>query len=92
MWTSASTRRLVEVFAADNEPQRVVSYSVNFLGMVLPGDKLETKLTHVGMADGKMIVNVDTINQEGSKVLHGVAQIKQPTTAYVFTGQGSQGK
>lgn len=60
--------------------------------MVLPGDKLESKLTHVGMADGKMIVNVDTFNQEGVKVLHGVAHVKQPSSAYVFTGQGSQEK
>lgn len=36
--------------------------------MVLPGDRLQSKLTHVGMADGKMIVNVDTFNQEGVKV------------------------
>eukprot|EP00121_Abeoforma_whisleri_P014187 Awhi_evm1s13082 len=90
MFTSAASRRLVEVFAADNEPKRVVSYKAQFLGMVLPGDKLETKLTHVGMTDGKMIINVDLINQEGRKVLHGIAHILQPTTAYVFTGQGSQ--
>ena len=58
--------------------------------MVLPGDKLNSKLTHVGMAEGRMIVNVQTFNQDGTKVLNGVAYVKQPSTAYVFTGQGSQ--
>lgn len=36
--------------------------------MVLPGDKLESKLTHTGMAGGKMVVTVDTFNQNGVKV------------------------
>jgi fatty acid synthase subunit beta len=46
----------------------VQAFAAEFLGMVLPGDRLQSKLTHVGMADGKMIVNVDTFNQEGVKV------------------------
>mgnify|MGYP002385319490 CR=1 FL=1 len=44
MWTSASTRRFVEIFAADNRPERVSSYKANFIDMVLPGDTLETKV------------------------------------------------
>eukprot|EP01134_Creolimax_fragrantissima_P001062 CFRG1062T1 len=92
MWTAASIRRLVEIFASDDQPRRVCSYMSEFLGMVLPGDQLETKLTHVGMAKGKMIVNVDTYNQDNVRVLHGVAHVQQPSTAYVFTGQGSQEK
>ncbi|KAG0084606.1 3-oxoacyl-[acyl-carrier-protein] synthase [Podila epicladia] len=90
MWTSASTRKFVEIFAADNHPQRVTSYEVSFLSMVLPQDRLSTKLSHIGMINGKKIIKVETVNQNGTKVVEGTAEIDQPTIAYVFTGQGSQ--
>ncbi|KAJ3106179.1 3-oxoacyl-[acyl-carrier-protein] synthase [Phlyctochytrium bullatum] len=90
MWTSASTRKFVEIFAANNDPKRVKEYAVNFMGMVLPGDKLETKLHHVGMSNGKKLIKITTVNQRGEKVLEGSAKVEQPSTCYVFTGQGSQ--
>jgi len=92
MWTSAATRRLVEVFAADNQPQRVVAYNATFLSMVRPGDLLQTKLYHIGMRHGKKIFRVETLNENDEKVLEGTAEVEQPVTAYVFTGQGSQEK
>ncbi|OLL25295.1 Fatty acid synthase subunit beta [Neolecta irregularis DAH-3] len=91
MWTSAATRKFVEVFAAENRPERVTTFDVKFLNMVLPNTKLETKLSHLGMVNGKKIVKVETFDQEtSSKVLEGTAEIDQPLSAYVFTGQGSQ--
>ncbi|KAJ1962768.1 fatty acid synthase alpha subunit Lsd1 [Dipsacomyces acuminosporus] len=90
MWTSASTRALIEQHAADGYPERVRSYSVSFLGMVLPGDRLTTKLLHVGMKDGRMLVKGQTFRDTGELVLECMAEVDQPTTAYVFTGQGSQ--
>ncbi|KAI9292989.1 fatty acid synthase [Neoconidiobolus thromboides FSU 785] len=90
MWSSASTRKFVETFAADNHPLRVTAYDVSFQGMVLPGDQLTTNLFHIGMQEGKKIIKVETINQHGDKVLAGTAEVEQPSTAYVFTGQGSQ--
>ncbi|OMJ21424.1 Fatty acid synthase subunit alpha [Smittium culicis] len=90
MWTSASTRKFVEIFAADNCPERVTAYEVTFLGMVLPNDALETKLRHVGMINGRKLIKVETFNQNGVKVLEGTAEVDQPITAYAFTGQGSQ--
>ncbi|KAJ1940189.1 fatty acid synthase alpha subunit Lsd1, partial [Linderina macrospora] len=90
MWTSASTRKFVETFAADNHPERVKAYEVDFVGMVLPNDQLETKLSHVGMKDGRKLIKVETFNQHGSKVLEGIAEVEQPITGYTFTGQGSQ--
>lgn len=91
MFTSASTRKFVETFAAENVPSRVVSYDVAFLDMVLPNTNLQTKLSHVGMVNGKKIIKVETFNQEtGNKVLEGTAEVEQPLSAYVFTGQGSQ--
>ncbi|PIA16745.1 fatty acid synthase [Coemansia reversa NRRL 1564] len=90
MWTSASTRKFVETFAADNHPERVRAYEVEFVGMVLPNDQLETKLSHVGMKDGRKLIKVQTFNQHGDKVLEGMAEVEQPITGYTFTGQGSQ--
>lgn len=90
MWTSAATRKFVEIFAADNQPSRVISYHADFRDMVLPGDLLETKLYHIGMQNGRKLVRIETINQNGVKVLEGKAEVEQPRTAYIFTGQGSQ--
>ncbi|KAH9856627.1 fatty acid synthase [Lenzites betulinus] len=90
MWSSAATRRFVETVVAEGKPERVVAYDVTFLGMVLPGDELEVKIKHVGMRDGNFVINVETTNNRGEKVLAGTAEVAQPTTVYVFTGQGSQ--
>ncbi|KAK9765666.1 fatty acid synthase alpha subunit Lsd1 [Basidiobolus ranarum] len=91
MWTSAATRRFVETFAANNVHSRIRGYEVQFVGMVLPGDALETKLTHIGMKDGLMVIKVQTFSLRTQEVvLEGEALVEQPLTAYVFTGQGSQ--
>ncbi|KAJ3244145.1 3-oxoacyl-[acyl-carrier-protein] synthase [Chytriomyces hyalinus] len=90
MWTSASTRKFVEIFAANNDPKRVKEYKVTFMGMVLPGDQLETKLHHVGMSNGKKLIKITTVNTRGETVLTGSAEVEQAATAFVFTGQGSQ--
>ena len=90
MWTSASTRKFVEIYAANNHPERVRNYHVTFMDMVLPGDLLQTKLYHVGMSNGKILIKIETVNERGAKVLVGTAEVEQAATSYVFTGQGSQ--
>lgn len=65
-------------------------YEVSFVGMVLPGEMLNVQLKHVGMKDGNLVVKVMTFNSLGEKVLDGSAEVAQPMTVYVFTGQGSQ--
>lgn len=90
MWNSAAVRKYLESVAADNHPERVVSYQVGFVGMVLPGDEIQVKLTHVAMIDGKKVIKVEAFNHRGEKVIDGTAEVSQPPTAYVFTGQGSQ--
>ncbi|OJT02257.1 Fatty acid synthase subunit alpha [Trametes pubescens] len=90
MWSSAATRRYVETVVAQGKPERVVAYDVAFVGMILPGDELQVKIKHVGMRDGNFVVNVETVNSRGEKVLAGTAEVAQPATVYVFTGQGSQ--
>ncbi|KAJ2636312.1 fatty acid synthase alpha subunit Lsd1, partial [Coemansia sp. RSA 1694] len=90
LWTSASTRALVECYAADDEPERIRMYQANFVGMVLPKDQLRTELFHVGMKGGRMLIKGVTSKVGGGPVLECSAEIEQPATAYVFTGQGSQ--
>ncbi|ORX65709.1 hypothetical protein DL89DRAFT_286800 [Linderina pennispora] len=92
MWTSASTRAHVERFAANGDPSRVRSYQANFVGMVLPGDQLDTKLLHVGMKRGLMLVAGKTLNQHGDLVLTCTAEVEQPKSAYIFTGQGQSAR
>ena len=58
--------------------------------MVLPSDELSVKIRHIGMRGGNMVVKIETFNNSGEKVLEGSAEVAQPTTVYVFTGQGSQ--
>jgi fatty acid synthase subunit beta len=58
--------------------------------MVLPGDELTVKFRHIGMQDGNIVVNVETSNSRGEKVIQGSAEVYQLSTVYAFTGQGSQ--
>nr|ODN98836.1 hypothetical protein L204_02800 [Cryptococcus depauperatus CBS 7855] len=90
MWSSAATRKYLESVAAGNHPERVTAYEVGFVGMVLPGDKIRVKLTHSAMRDGKKVIKVEAFNQRDEKVIDGLAEVLQPPTTYVFTGQGSQ--
>ncbi|KAL2754260.1 hypothetical protein ACRALDRAFT_1063159 [Sodiomyces alcalophilus JCM 7366] len=91
MYSSAAVRSLVETWAAENNIGRVRSFHASLAGMVLPNDDLLVKLEHVGMVAGRKIIKVEAINKDTEdKVLLGEAEIEQPVTAYVFTGQGSQ--
>ena len=61
--------------------------------MVLPNDDVKTTLHHIGMVSGRKTIRVETINPETEeKALFGEAEVEQPVSAYVFTGQGSRGQ
>ncbi|TPX12031.1 uncharacterized protein E0L32_007334 [Thyridium curvatum] len=91
MYSSAAVRSLVETWAAENNVGRVRSFHADLVGMVLPNDDIEVRLQHVGMIGGRKIIKVEASNKESEeKVLLGEAEIEQPITAYIFTGQGSQ--
>jgi fatty acid synthase subunit beta len=91
MYSSAAVRSLVETWAAENNVGRVRSFHASLTGMVLPNDDIEVKLQHVGMVAGRKIIKVEASNKETEdKVLIGEAEVEQPVSAYVFTGQGSQ--
>jgi len=91
MYSSAAIRSLVETWAAENNVGRVRSFSCQMVGMVLPNDDIEVKLQHVGMVAGRKIIKVEASNKDTeAKVLTGEAEVEQPVSSYVFTGQGSQ--
>lgn len=91
MYSSAAVRSLVETWAAENNVGRVRSFSCQMVGMVLPNDDIEVKLQHIGMVSGRKIIKVEASNKETEdKVLIGEAEVEQPVSSYVFTGQGSQ--
>ena len=91
MYSSAAVRSLVETWAAENNVGRVRSFQCNFVGMVLPNDDIIVKLQHTGMVSGRKIIKVEASNKETEeKVLVGEAEVEQPVSSYVFTGQGSQ--
>lgn len=91
MYSSAAVRSLVETWAAENNIGRVRSFHASLVGMVLPNDDIAVKLQHVGMVSGRKIIRVEASNKETEeKVLLGEAEVEQPVTTYVFTGQGSQ--
>ena len=91
MYSSAAVRGLVETWAAENNVGRVRSFHCNLVGMVLPLNDIEVKLQHIGMVSGRKIIKVEASNKETEdKVLLGEAEVEQPVSSYVFTGQGSQ--
>lgn len=91
MYSSAAVRSLVETWAAENNIGRVRSFHASLVGMVLPNDDIQVKLQHVGMVAGRKIIKIEASNKETEdKVLLAEAEVEQPVSSYVFTGQGSQ--
>ncbi|KAI9713282.1 MAG: beta subunit of fatty acid synthetase [Chrysothrix sp. TS-e1954] len=91
MYSSAAVRSLVETWAAENHIGRVRSFHASLVGMVLPDDIIIVKLHHVGMISGRKIIKIEASNKETEdKVLLAEAEVEQPVSSYVFTGQGSQ--
>lgn len=91
MYLSGSIRALVEEWAANSVASRVRAFKADFVGMVLPNDTLQTSMEHVGMVNGRKIIKIETRKVDSDEaVLAAEAEIEQPVTTYVFTGQGSQ--
>ncbi|KAJ2559961.1 fatty acid synthase alpha subunit Lsd1 [Coemansia sp. RSA 1933] len=90
LWTSAATRAFVEIYAAGSDQRRIRSFDVEFVGMVFPKDRLSVEIAHTGMDKGRMLISARTTNLANQVVLRCTAEIEQPRTAYLFTGQGSQ--
>jgi len=91
MWTSANAQRVLEAsLGGPSEAALVRSFEASFEGMVLPDDELVTQVTHVGMRSGRRVLSIATVKTlTGDVVLRASAEVDQPPTAFVFTGQGS---
>lgn len=90
MYSSAAIRAMIENWAADSVSSRVRSYSCQFVNMVLPNTQLKTTIQHVAMINGRKLIQFETKNDEDVVVLTGEAEVDQPVSTFVFTGQGSQ--
>ncbi|KAJ2180510.1 fatty acid synthase alpha subunit Lsd1, partial [Coemansia sp. RSA 551] len=89
-YTCAATRALIERCVVDRHPERFQKFHNEYVGMVLPRDVLHVELNHTGMRCGRMLIEGQTLKSDETPVMTFVAEIEQPATAYVFTGQGSQ--
>ena len=90
MYSSAVVRGFIENWAADSVAPRVRAYECNFVGMILPNTPLKTTIQHVGMINGRKLIKFETKDDKDVVVLTGEAEVEQPISSYVFTGQGSQ--
>ena len=93
MCTSAIAASSLEHLVLGGDWRRLRRFSATFTGMVMPLEKLVVELEHIGMVDGRMRFGVYGRRKEnGEAVLEAEAEVDQPATAYLFTGQGSQSK
>ena len=90
MWTSTAICCYVRNVATQGHLNHVSAYHVSCVGMVFPGNELIIELRHISMHNGNIVVSIETTNSHGDKFLTGSAEVKQPTTVYIFTVQGSQ--
>lgn len=87
MWTAIHGRKYLERVFRDHT---VTSYQAHFVDMVKPQEQLVTTARHVGMKDGRRVIEVKVEAGLGRLVvLKATAEVEQTNTAYVFTGQGS---
>ncbi|KAL2432422.1 Fatty acid synthase subunit beta [Exophiala dermatitidis] len=91
MNTSARVRAAIENRICGNDKDQFRSFRVKFVNMVLPGDELHVTIRHVGMVRGRRIFEFHARNLRTSLIaVEGEAEIENPRTAILFTGQGSQ--
>ncbi|KAL4919047.1 acyl transferase domain-containing protein [Aspergillus aurantiobrunneus] len=93
MCTSAIAERVLEHLGLEGDRERLRRFEARFIDMVMPQDKLTIQIKHTGMVEGRMCFTIFASRQENEeRVLEANAEVEQPRTAYLFTGQGSQSK
>ncbi|KAL5049031.1 hypothetical protein BDW71DRAFT_217703 [Aspergillus fruticulosus] len=93
MCTSAIAESVLEHLGLGGERERLRRFEAKFTDMVMPKEKLLVEIKHTGMVEGRMCFSILATRKETKeRVLEGDAQVEQPRTAYLFTGQGSQSK
>ncbi|KAL2793470.1 acyl transferase domain-containing protein [Aspergillus keveii] len=93
MYTSAVAQKVLEHLVIEDDRARLRRFEAKFTDMVVPGEKLTVQIQHIGMVEGRMLFSIIALRKESSeRVLEVEAEVEQPRTAYLFTGQGSQSK
>ncbi|KAL4974120.1 acyl transferase domain-containing protein [Aspergillus desertorum] len=93
MCTSAIVECVLEHLGLGGDRERLRRFEARFIDMVMPKEKLLVEIKHTGMIEGRMCFSILATRKETNvRVLEGSAQVEQPKTAYLFTGQGSQSK
>ena len=91
MHTSSAIGSLLETWTANGRTGAVRSFSASFVGMIISDDLVEVEFWHTAMRKGRKVIKVTAKKVNGGEiVLKGEAEVEQPKTAYLFTGQGSQ--
>ncbi|KAF2259032.1 fatty acid synthase-like protein beta subunit [Lojkania enalia] len=91
MHTSVIARRFVEWAIGDKCRTRLRQWRATFHGMVFHGSRLKMQFQHTMMTDGEMLLHVEVCSaDDGTRVMSAEAIVEQLSTAYIFTGQGSQ--
>lgn len=65
-------------------------YSATNTAVVYPGDTLSVTIKHVAMDRGMAVLSYDVRNRDEEQVLVGEVTLDAPSSAFLFTGQGSQ--
>ena len=73
MLTMGMTGAMLTNYVGDG---RLTKYGVRFTSQVWPGDTLNSTATVESVEDGLVNLNVETVNQDGVKVLSGYAQAR----------------
>jgi acyl dehydratase len=73
MLTMGMTGAMLTNYVGDG---RLTKYGVRFTSQVWPGDTLNSTATVESIEDGLVNLNVETVNQDGVKVLSGYAQAR----------------
>ncbi len=73
MLTMGMTGAMLTNYVGDG---RLTKYGVRFTSQVWPGDTLNATATVESIEDGLVNLNVETVNQDGVKVLSGYAQAR----------------
>lgn len=93
MYIAAVCRKVVEELVTSGDVGRLRRFSSSFVGMVRQGEQISVSIAHVAMRRGQMIIEVTArLVSSGEEVLRGEAEVDQPLTTYLFTGQGTSAK
>ncbi|WP_019203777.1 type I polyketide synthase [Tsukamurella sp. 1534] len=91
MWLSAAAQQVASASNGDVMHRKIRGWTTRFLGMVLPGDEVQFTVERVGIDRGGELLEI-TARVGDDLVMAATAVAFPAVTAYVFPGQGIQGK